>query len=670
VKTIKIKRLSLKNFKGIKEFSIEPKGSNCSIFGDNGTGKTTLFDSFCWLLFDKDSQGKSTFEVKTLSREGEALHGLEHEVEAVIDVDGRETKLRKVMTENWTKKRGSAQQEFTGHTTSYYADDIPVKLKDYKDAVSRIADEDMFKLLTSPTFFNEQLHWQKRREVLLQVCGDISDEDVIISDQSLAELPAILNGRKLEDHRKVIAERRKKVNEELKNIPIRISEVERNMPDINGIDKGIESGIVAATSEAIKQEQQRLLQIESGGAVAEKQVELRKIESQIQKIETEHKRDVQPKIDEQERIKRTIKGKILDADDQVSRLTKKVFDDKKTIEAHNSKREDLLAKWRTENDKNFIYEQRGGSICPVCGQSLPEEQLIAAREKAESEFKVAKSNKLEMINTEGKVIKSLRDGLEQSVVSNQEKIETAKAEKGKLSIDLEKAEAAILDLQDSLESYKDSANYPEMTIKAGEIRKEIEGLRSGQQANTKPIKERISSLEKDTFEAQNRLAIIEQSKSSKARIDQLKAQERELSAEYERLEGELYLTEQFVKSKVGLLESRINGKFKLARFKLFAEQINGGLSDICETTFQGVPYSTGLNHGSQINIGLDIIDTLSSFYGMTLPVFVDNSEAVTKLNTVNGQVIKLIVSEQDKKLRVDAGNNGHTERHAEQLALV
>ena len=109
----------------------------------------------------------------------------------------------------------------------------------------------------------------------------------------------------------------------------------------------------------------------------------------------------------------------------------------------------------------------------------------------------------------------------------------------------------------------------------------------------------------------------------------------------------------FIRTKVNLLEDRINSKFKYAKFKLFAEQINGGLTEVCETLFDGVPYSSGLNNAAKINVGLDIINTLSEHYGFSAPIFIDNAEAVTKLIATKAQTVSLVVSEQDKALRIE-----------------
>lgn len=137
------------------------------------------------------------------------------------------------------------------------------------------------------------------------------------------------------------------------------------------------------------------------------------------------------------------------------------------------------------------------------------------------------------------------------------------------------------------------------------------------------------------------------------RVMELEKQERELAAEYERLQHELFLCEEFTKTKVSMLDAKINSKFKLARFRLFEDQINGGIKEVCDTLYKGVPYDGGLNNAARINVGLDIINTLGEHYGFSAPIFVDNAEAVTKLIGTDAQVIRLVVSEADKRLRIE-----------------
>ncbi|RME62432.1 MAG: hypothetical protein D6778_11200, partial [Nitrospirae bacterium] len=168
---------------------------------------------------------------------------------------------------------------------------------------------------------------------------------------------------------------------------------------------------------------------------------------------------------------------------------------------------------------------------------------------------------------------------------------------------------------------------------------------------TEPIKEEIKNLEAEIREVESKLASLDVVKKAKARIEDLKAEERELAEAFEDIQEQIYLLEEFTRKKVTLIEERVNETFSLTRFKLFEEQINGGLKETCEVTYNGVPYRN-LNNGMRINIGLDVINTLSRYHGVSVPVWIDNAESVTSLINTNGQIIRLVVSEQDKALRI------------------
>ena len=124
-----------------------------------------------------------------------------------------------------------------------------------------------------------------------------------------------------------------------------------------------------------------------------------------------------------------------------------------------------------------------------------------------------------------------------------------------------------------------------------------------------------------------------------------------MAQEIANIEKTQYTIENFIKLKVDTIENRINEKFSLVKFKLFEDQINGGQVETCEALVNGVPFSS-LNTASKINAGIDIINTLCEFYNVSAPIFIDNRESVVKLLDSNSQIINLIVSESDKKLRI------------------
>src|SRR3972149_689823 len=282
MKTIKLVRLSLRDFQG-GTTTLDTKGKDVCIFAANAVGKTRLISAFSWLLFNKDALGRSDFEIKNLNAEGEAAHGLEHTVEAEISINGEIETFKKVYKEKWTKKRGQAEKEFGGHTVEYFVNGVPLQEKFYIQHIIDIAgDESRFKLLTSPTTF-PGLHWQKQRTLLLEICGDISDADIIDSDTKLKPLITILGKRTLEDHRKIIMARRSEINKEIEKIPIRIDEVHRGIPDITGIDESKAKNEAQRLETALNDAKLRLQGVDTGGAIAELSKSLQVLNADLRK---------------------------------------------------------------------------------------------------------------------------------------------------------------------------------------------------------------------------------------------------------------------------------------------------------------------------------------------------------------------------------------------------
>lgn len=643
--------LNLKNFKGIKSFDLNVQGRNARIYADNAVGKTTLIDGFIYVLFDKDSQYKKDFGIKTLDANGKEIHGLEHEVESVFLLDGKKLSLKKVFQEKWTKKRGSVQAEFTGHTTDYFINDVPVKKGEYEEKIKSIIQEDIFKLLTSPSYFNEQLKWQDRRKTLLEIAGDLTDDEVIDSDSNLAKLTEILNGHSIDDIRKMIAARRKKINEELEKIPVRIDEIVRNNPDLTGLDKQVLEIEINTLNASIEDKMTQIISIKNGKAITDKQIEIQKIESELLEIKRNHDSDSKEKVYQ-------LKAKIQEEQSNILILTskrentgiQKGFNEKSIKDIENSLGK-LRQEWQQINSQEFNHND--ACECPACGQALPTEQVNAAREKALSQFNLQKAQKLEDINAKGK------SGAEQKQKLIQENEKLA-SEYEKLNEQISKKQVALEKLIEQLKQQEslvtDILDNPAYVAKLQEkqaLETEITRLRNESEQSIQTVQLEIVELKQKRDQLQGEVAKFALVDQSNNRIKELQEQERKLAAEFEKLENELYLTEEFIKTKVNLLEDKINSKFKYARFKLFDTQVNGGLIEVCETTYKGVPYGSGLNNAAQINVGLDIINTLSEHYGFKAPIFVDNAEAVTKLIDIDTQVISLVVSEKDKQLRVE-----------------
>jgi len=638
---VKLMSISLKNFKGTRDLHIPINGQDLDIYGDNETGKTTIMDAFTWLLFGKDSLNRADFEIKT-KKDGEVLHFLEHEVSAVLSVNGNLLNIKKVFTEKWTKRRGSSDKEFSGHETAHFVDDVPRSKREYEDTVAGIADEQTFRLLTNPRFFSESMDWQKRRVALLDICGDVSDADVIASDPKLSDLPEILGSRSLDDHRKILAARRTKINERLSEIPVRISENQKSIGANDADPKSIAARIVVLQNEKSVLERE-LVTLKTGGAIAAKTNALNVLEGQVQAFRNSEARQLNAWLGEKTRELANLRMELTNLPESGARIS----DNDLWVHNQTTAIEKLRDQWMAVDSEQFIHEAT--STCPMCGQPLPEEQIEAARAKALAAFNEDKSRRMEEIEREGK---RRKDAIDAMTIENEKlrTLDTTTKERA------EKLRAQIGAIENLIATPPPAKEPSELVAQCNALKSEIAELQLGTHDAEAEILEKINAVSAEITATQNIQAQINGAVDAKARIESLKREERTLAADFEKLEREFFLTEEFIRTKVSMLEEKINSRFQIARFKLFNQQVNGGLSETCEIMHGGVPYWS-MNNAARINCGLDVINVLSEHHGLNLPCWIDNAEAVTALLVTNSQQIRLTVSPEDKSLRIEPGKD-------------
>lgn len=652
--TILLMRLSLRNFKGIDEFEFNSDGKNTTVYGANASGKTTIVDAFYWLLFGKDSQNRTDFQIKKLNADGTvAQHMLEHEVEGVLQIDGIERTFRRVFTEKWTKKRGSAKKEFTGHETTYYVDQVPVKEAAYKAEVARIIREDIFRLITNPVHFNEQLKAEQRRALLLEICGDVTDQDVIDNNEELKELPGYLNGRTIEQHQSIIDGQKRNLNKEIEKIPIRIDEVRRSMPDISQIDVDMIDTQISNLRDQIAEQENQLQQIRSGSAAIDIQNKIRHLEGELLEITNRLKAGSVDLIAAQRKVLADHQWEYDQLTQQITQKRSQCQNNQRRIDAGKATAQTLRNRWSEVKAATFEHKHENEGSCPTCGQALPEDQLQEAFEKAKADFNHQRAQTLESIQMDGKASMKEVNELEASNQTLLAEIENLTQQQSEKQAGIIFAKTELADLDDAMIDPKEDADYQVVQQQIVALQNQLMDIRTLEQESTANTQQVIASLRTEAAQLEQQRAKVTQANAVTARIAELEQQEARLAEEYEQLEYQVFLIEAFIRTKVNMLEERINSKFKYARFKLFDQQINGGLKEVCETTYRGVPYSAGLNHAARINVGLDIVNTLSVHCGVTAPIFFDNAESVTKLIDTNSQMIPLIVSKVDTNLRIE-----------------
>lgn len=674
---ITIKSIHIENFKGINmldvNFSVKTK-----ISGQNAVGKTTIFDAFTWLLFNKNSSGEEKFNVRPLNKEGTRIDNVEIKVVAIMDVDGKEVELSKVQKQNWVKKRGTNTVSLQGNPNSYEIDGYPKSEAEFKEYVSGIAQsEEMFKMLTNPQYFSS-LKWKDQRDILMKLVSDVSDVELAQTDAKYAPLLSELEKAPSTDD--IRAKFSKALNEWKKKqaeIPVRIDEAMKSKVDIDVAEQELAKTDletkIADIDAKIK---------DSDGVMMELGREEMQLQFDMSGIMQTMNRDLTNRRSEIEAELRDLQNEMKRFADTIALKERRVSENETVISNADSERKRLGEEYNTEKAKTFdefpylfdeskwIFDENS-TICSLCGQKLPEDKIEQLKADFESRKRKAKAdaeekmksenirfdtekrkalNRLVAIGTERKnLITKLRDEnakAKEEIKSLKEKEQEAIAKKEKLCQQL----SSIPEIAD----YSQNEEYVDLKARHDEVLEEIEKMNAnGEDAAVESLKSEKEELQARLDDVNKIIAKASMNVEIDERIGQLQEEQKEIGQKVADQEQILYMLEEFIRFKLDKVSETINNHFKTVNFKLFEMQLNGGMKDCCECTVNGVPYST-LNSGHRIVAGLDIIRSLSELYGVSVPIFVDNAESLNDFNVpdMDTQLILLSVSE-DKQLKVE-----------------
>lgn len=661
---ITIKSIHIENFKGIKMLDVTFSGKT-KISGQNAVGKTTIFDAFTWLLFNKNSSGEEKFNVRPLN-EGIQVDNVEIKVSAILDVDGKEVELSKTQKQNWVKKRGTDTAVLQGNVNSFEIDGYPKSEADFKAYVSELAQsEEMFKMLTNPQYFSS-LKWKDQRDILMKLVSDVSDVELAQTDAKYAPLLSELEKAPSTDDirakfSKALSEWKKKQAE----IPVRIDEAMKTKVDIDVAEQELAKTDletkIADIDAKIK---------DSDGVMMELGREEMQLQFDMSGIMQIMNRDLKNMRSELEADLCVCKNELDRFASTISLKEKQISDNEKAITDADTERKKLGEKYNAEKAKAFdetpylfdgskwVFDENS-TVCSLCGQKLPEDKIEQLKADFESRKRKAKAdaeeklksekirfdtekrtalNRLVAIGTERKnLIPKLRD-------ENAKAKEEIKSLKEQEQEDIAKKEKLCQQLSSipEIADYSQNEEYVDLKARHDEVLEEIEKMNAnGEDAAVESLKSEKEEIQARLDDVNKIIAKASMNVEIDERIGQLQEEQKEIGQKVADQEQILYLLEEFIRFKLDKVSETINSHFNTVNFKLFEMQLNGGMKDCCECTVGGVPYSS-LNIGHKIVAGLDIIRSLSELYGVSAPIFVDNAESLTSEQTMRSQLILLI----------------------------
>ena len=645
MKHIKLKSIHLENFKGVKSF-FTSFSDFASVSGPNASGKTTIPDSFLWLLFNIDSRGNSNPPVRPVDEDGKWIDDIEITVEAKLVIDGAETTLKKTQKQVWQTRRGDTTAEYKGDTNTYEVDGFPCStLKEYNAKVESIVEPKLFKLLTDPTAFNA-LPEKEQRDILFRFVDDLTDADVMDMepgkyDPVSQDILAAGSDKAREKAMKDL----KALKDEMKAFPIRIDEVMRGKVPALSEEEVLARKAEAETElEIVRNETDNLdASMKSYTDIQDKIVALRIKASEI-KSRTE---------EEYARKKMAARTEVTNALMEVQRLEQKrdrlcdsLSEYKQYIEQGENDIAELSRQYREIKSRVMPEDE---TICPTCGRPFESERI----EEIRSDFEKRKDRDLGRIGTRGKGIRS-------NVNAYKEKMSAAEKEIASLTEQVAQADAkhkALIEAEKAviMPDYIMTPEYQKLNKEIIALSEQLDTVDDGTEMRG-ALKGRETLARQKLQDANDDLSVIENNKRADARVDELREQQRAVGQQVADQEQKVYLIEEFIKAKMNLLSDRINSRFESVRFKLFDRQKNGAIVPCCkmQCNSNGSYVDVGqANHSAVLLGGLDVIASLSKLYEVYAPVFLDNAEAINDelIPRMEQQMILLKVSD-DPELTV------------------
>lgn len=641
MKKITIQKMAIQNFKGISDMLIS-FGRPTSIYGENGSGKTTVFDAFHWVLFDSDSNGSTKFDIRPLDADGKMVNNVEIMVSVDLIVDGRPVTFTKTEKQKWVKKRGSEAPTFQGNERNYEVDAFPVSQKEFQARVADIVSEDLFTLVTSPKAF-PAMKWQDQRKILMGMADEVTDEAILDGNEEYGpireDVLAAGADKALEKARKTMA----KLKEVQKAYPIRIDEASKSIAE-----KITDAGTIEQRRIALTEELQRL--DDEANAIADSYREAAELKAAITKAKYELIDIDSAAQREAEQVYRSAKAEY----DRLQKEADSIFSDKRRMKADvdsitgnlkylEARMEEIRNEYMTVKAETL---PDGSLTCPTCGQAFPDDKA----NEIVSNFAAKKQQRVADVKQRGDDVYA--------------KIKAEKARITALNADIEGMQAKWTDAAaKASQAYESMGNTPQ-TVNTEELpahiekQKEIYALQEklsamdDGRAARESLNARKANVRAQLDEANRQYALIEANAKAESRVAELTEELKQTSQKVADQERIVYLLEQFNREKMDALSMRINDHFNLVRFKLFDQQINGAIKDTCEMTVNGVPYAS-LNSASKVQGGLDVINALSDYYQVSAPIFIDNRESTSSIPDMDAQIINLYVSEPDKQLRIE-----------------
>ena len=671
---VEVKKISLVNYKKFPSKSVDlfPR---TEISGRNREGKSTLQDAYLDVLTGKMANGTEPTSIRR-KENGVEVPKVDVVRELTLAIDGKEKVIRKITKQKWRKPRGQSEEVFDGNETSYEIDGFPAKSKDYTEFIQSIAEPSTLLMCSNPKPFLDTLQKStaESRKVLEKMSGfDIAQ--FMEENPQYAHVEEITKGHSVEDTLKKL---RKELNVQKKKVDAKNTEIayETNRSVEAEDTSSLEPKKQELNAEISRLEEQEQILEDSAKGYDSLSYEIRGLKSSRdglvskanewlrarQKFISDTVSELMLKKSEKESSIRII-GMELDNHIREAKQAKADLDRARQDYPRTKEKE-----WNDSRLKAIEAETFNDSdtICPACGQELPEEQVaeLKASFEEKKKFRIkteltqkknwesVKQNQLKGICDLGNSASAKLKKTNEEINKLQSEISAAQDEVAELTKQIEEEQSKFTELPESVDMSNDE-EYLAVTARIADLEEKLKsfddvpGKKQELRIQISNVMKQISNVDADIKIAQ--AAVTEKEK----RVAELNEELKSLGQVQADIEKNIDTVLNFSIQKNKALAEKINPYFKHFQFSFLDYTIDGNPVETCKMICNGVNYFDGLNYSDKILCDIDLLRGLQALNGLNLPIFVDNSESVntTRLPSAEQQMIVLRVTDDDLRVK-------------------
>ena len=679
MKTVKIKSVDLNNyrcFSGELEFHAD-FGEKTRVSGKNGSGKSTVMNAVMEVLTGKNADSTQADNVRPIV-DGQEVEGVDVERTVVLDIDGKETEIKKITKQKRERVDGVMQYVPGSNVNSYTVDGIAFNQKKLDEFITEnicppetllaCCNPNVFLSLKSTTdmrAFLEKMAGFDLNEYIKSLGAEFAEVEEITKGHPIEQVQKTLN-KQLTDQKKATAkaetewkyEKGKAVDsgkDDITHLTEQKASYENQIAILDEQEKSLDDVMAAYDQKSkdilgLKFEQSEIMRKANEGLVQQR----KNIDSEIFSLEQDKK--------SAENDLRMTEMDLRHANMGVERHTaevKKAQEDFKKCSEKEFSDNQLKTIKEEEFDKDSL-------ICPTCGQKFPPEREIAIRtdferkkadririaEAEKAAFEEYKDKELTQITESGnKAVTDLKEA-KKAQAEAERKIAELKQKITSLAMEIQKKQAELSKLPESVD-LSDNAEYQKIAAEIEQAEAALHEINNGSEQR-REITEKRNGFIRECAKIDAEINNINRKKQvHDEAVEQLYQAFRESSQKEADILRKRDILRNFSIQKNARIAELVNPNFAQFQFVFTDETQSGEIIETCKLMKDGIEYKN-LNYSDQLLCRVDLVCGFQKIKGLSLPIFADNAESLNswRLPDTGRQMVFLEVTEGDLAVEI------------------